>query len=191
MMGISIVDLDNDYVREMWNGAWFMLTLSMLVALLAIAWDRLNKMGVRPAYADLGVQICLAFAIFVTASGLRAGYIWTLLHCRNFQDNCLWVERDDWIMTVAGMIAFVGGLCVIRVMSPPKWRPWSWVVAGLISVGLPMVYYGLGVPSPNRPPEVGGAQRISSEFRNPLCRSDSPGCTVRPARHAPSGSGRP
>lgn len=135
---------NDGYFREMWNGSWFMLTLSMIIALVAIACDRINKIGLRQAYNDLGVQICVSFTTFVTASGLRAGYIWVLLHCQNISNNCAPIEREDWIMTVAGMVAIVGGLCVIRVMSPPKWRPWSWLFAGMMSIGVPAFYYGLG-----------------------------------------------
>lgn len=135
---------DNQVVREVWNGAWFSLALGMIVILAAITLDRIRLIGSwKYAYDDTGVQICLALTMFVTASGARAAYIWLLLHCENFYPDCTWITEDDWIMTVAGAIAIAGGLCTIRVLSPRRWLPWSWLVAGAFAIGMPILYYTL------------------------------------------------
>lgn len=157
----------SDYAREMWNGAWFMLTLSMVVALLSIAVDRAHKVGLRATYGDLGIQICLAFTVFVMASGIRAGYTWMFLHCQNFTHDCRWNEVDDWMMTIAGTLAVCGGLCVIRVMSPARWLPWSWVIAAVFGVMVPLAYYGLAAPKLQLKDRIGLCQ-VSCHPRVPL-----------------------
>lgn len=44
-------------------------------------------------------------------------------------------------MTIAGMLAIVGGLCVVRVLSPESWRPWVWLGAGIGAMAIPAAYY--------------------------------------------------
>lgn len=146
---------DVEMVREVWNGAWFALTLSMIVCMSAIAIDRMIKLlqrGERRFYCDPAIQICAALIVFCAGSGMRAGYIWVLLHCQNFDaGSCDEIEHAEWLMSIAGVLAIVGGICTIRVMSPTRWRPWSWMAAGAFAVGVPLVYYTLDLPLPPSP----------------------------------------
>lgn len=132
-------------LREFWNGAWFILCFVMLVMIGAFVVRRFltPTWKIRPGwYDELGTQTAIALFVFISGSALRAGWIWLLLNCQNEGDDCTAIVSRVWMMDVAGVIAIVGGLCTIRVMSPREWLPWSWLGAGLVAVVVPVVYYG-------------------------------------------------
>jgi hypothetical protein len=133
---------DNGVMREIWNGAWTMLALSMFVSLAMILLYQVHQVGsIRRSYRDLVCQVCVAEMIVLLASGGRAAYIWTQLHCQNRYADCDWVLNYDWLMSLAGLTFFVGGCCTVRVLSPPRFQPWVWMGAGLFALIVPTAYY--------------------------------------------------
>lgn len=115
----------------------------MILALAALAVHRtcVLRKSKRSWYHDQAFQVAVALIAFILGSCLRAGYIWLLLHCDTFDRNCGWIQGRSWVMTIAGMLAIVGGLCVVRVLSPESWRPWVWLGAGIGAMAIPAAYY--------------------------------------------------
>ena len=132
-------------LREFWNGAWFILCFVMLIMIGAFVVRRFfnSSWQIRHGwYDELGTQTAIALFVFILGSALRALWIWLLLNCQNGGGDCTWIVNQSWLMDIAGIVAIIGGLCTIRIMSPRDWLPWSWLGAGLVAVVVPVIYYG-------------------------------------------------
>jgi NO-binding membrane sensor protein with MHYT domain len=141
--------MTDTFVRELSNGQWFVLSMVMTTFCITYATVRPVSIGhYTPNWFDDAIpadtQFALSLAIYMAGSTLRAGYIWVLLHCQNARGSCDYIQNNAWLMLVASALAVIGGLWFIRTLSPPQWRPWSWVGAGLFSLSLPFFYYTTG-----------------------------------------------
>ena len=131
--------LNDVIVREIMNGTWFLLSVMMVVTFAVYLLDR--KMRGGDWYQRPGSQAAIALSIFLSGSAIRAGWIWWLLHCHNNRLDCTAYQKSWGILIIGTILVVVGGLCCVRVFSPVSWRPWSWIVAGIISVAAPVFVY--------------------------------------------------
>lgn len=144
---------DDLNIREFINGMWFFICVVMLITLLCLGGHRIEMLARRnrpKAYFmggvfacfrhDLALQIIAGLIFFVSGSGMRAGYIWLLLHCQNLPiANCTTIEHAAWTLFVAAALAIVGGTYTVRSLSPLSWRPWSWLPGVIIALTIPLV----------------------------------------------------
>lgn len=143
--------LDYGLLREVANGMWFVLGVVMVVFLATIAVRApLYKLPEKPDWLDrmltVRQQLCVSLAILIMGSTTRAGFIWIELHCRNIVGaDCDWVEQYAGIyLAIATSSAIIGGVWVVRTLSPVSWRPWAWSGAGAFALGAPLFYYATG-----------------------------------------------
>lgn len=148
----------NIVTRELVNGSWFVMS-SFLWATIGLAlWRRIKQAGflntMRAAWSgkqsirEVGLQMGIAFFIYLTGSALRAGYIWFLLL---LDDSAYgWAEltaekiKGSYaFMIFVGILAYWGAVCASRVFVQDEWSPWrkrwSWILMGASSVAIPLV----------------------------------------------------
>jgi hypothetical protein len=93
-------------------------------------------------YDRAGTMAAIALMVHLLGTTIRAGWVWWLLSCQRLHHgDCLHVTETWGVLFFATLLALMGGLCVIRIFSPPSWRPWSWIGAGFLSVVLPVIHY--------------------------------------------------
>jgi hypothetical protein len=149
-------------VRELMNGTLFVLDIEMVLTFGIYLVRRVIEdfcayragtsppmysatspapFGILGWYKRPGSQAAIALTIHLVGAAVRAGWIWWLLHCQNAGTDCAYIQSSSWILVVATLLAMIGGLCCIRVFSPPNWRPWSWIGAGIIALSIPTAIY--------------------------------------------------
>lgn len=133
--------MSNLVVREVMNGTWFILTLCLTLAfVLRIACRMASDAN---WYGDVGCQAAIALLVHFVGSVMRSGWIWLLLHCQNAARECSAIENNYDVLIVASAFAVIGTLCCIRVFSPVRLRPWTWMLAGAAAIAIPVgVYVG-------------------------------------------------
>jgi len=149
----ELFNLDDQLIRELMNGMWFILSLEVLLALIYYIVWRAIKHPIKPQniwvepevwYKELGTQLALAWACFITGATIRAGWIWLLLECQNrlgHRKDCNYIlDTAEWLL-LASVFAIVGGVCTIRVMLPYWLRPWSYIVPAVVAVAVPLLVH--------------------------------------------------
>lgn len=124
-------------VRELMNGTWFLLGVFLIVAMAY----RLRERTKKPDwYNDPGVQALIALLVYFVGSITRSAWIWAALTCTNIygRQSCEWITARYQPLIVASVLAVVGATCCIRIFSPPSWRPWSWIGAGVLAIAVPV-----------------------------------------------------
>lgn len=133
-------------VRELSNGAWFFGSLFFWLACAFYLYRGEGRLWpvviVRRSLSGAllpSQEIAISFMVFMTGSVLRSGYIWALLGTQNYP--AVWiadvVQSAFIVMLVADAFMIVGSICGVRVMTPRNWRPWNWVVPGVIAFAVP------------------------------------------------------
>lgn len=137
--------VDDSAAREIWNGAWFALSIAMVISFLLISFQRIysKRRKAKWFYYDIAFQISSALCVFSAGSAVRAGYVWLLLHCENLGGvgQCPGLEMYAWSLSIGAVLAIISGICIIRILSPPEWAPWVWVTAAFTSIGGPVIFY--------------------------------------------------
>lgn len=124
-------------VREIANGIWFLLGAFLIVAFGIRIWQRFQVPG---WYKDEGTQLLIALFVYFCGSIIRSGWIWGVLVCSNDRgrDDCaVIIQRYD-VLLLASVLALVGLVCCIRILTPPHWQPWPWIVSGVLAVAIPV-----------------------------------------------------
>lgn len=143
---------DDELYREIMNGTWFILSLEILFALIIYLFVRLRNSKelvvyewTKPAswYQDPATQLAIAWTCYMAGSAVRAGWIWLLLECQNRlgRNGCYHISNSQETLWVATILAVIGGVCTIRCMLRPEWRPWSYLVPGVVAVTVPLVVH--------------------------------------------------
>jgi hypothetical protein len=142
------VMLPEDISRELVNGTLFVLEIQMvLVFVTYIVRGHRADTSLEAAmhwYDRPRVQAAVALAVFITGSMLRAVWVWTLMLCDSNRVSCHYfpIQHDSYgFLVFSTWIALVGGVCVIRVFTPPEWQPWPWILAFISSVSVPLLTY--------------------------------------------------
>lgn len=144
-------------VRELMNGAWFVIASFMWLALVIYmvvgykrrGWPRGGQLKFRLLRArtwwlgDPGLQLAASLLIFTTGSTIRGGYIWALLTAEAYPS--IWVadliERAFPVLLVSTGLTIVGGMCAVRVLTPTWMQPWNWLIPGITAVAVPLLVY--------------------------------------------------
>lgn len=141
--------------REFWNGSWSILALIMVTMLLVFVlnswWNNRTKDN---WYSLPGVQVGIGLLVYFTASFMRTGWIYLRLSCENDKAeglsvppatslhmvDCSWVYgMISYSLEVSAVFGIIGAICVVRVISPDSWRPYSWIAAMVLAVALPLL----------------------------------------------------
>lgn len=149
-LALDLIELDDEVVREMMNGTWFILTFEILLALIYYIIWRAVKEPSEPRYVwvvptrwyrELGTQLAVSWAVFCAGSVIRSGWIYVWLECVNRlgHKSCEPIPTSVWWLHLASFLAIVGGVCTIRVMLPAATRPWSYVLPATIAVSVPIL----------------------------------------------------
>lgn len=139
-------------VRELMNGMWFVLSIEVLIALTFYVVKRAahepepaQNIWIDPEvwYREPGTQMAIAWLTYMAGSAIRAGWIWVLLECQNRIgiQNCGYIIQTVWVLMIASVLAIIGGVCIIRLMMPQRWRPWSYLVPAVMAIIIPVTYH--------------------------------------------------
>lgn len=140
--------------REFWNGAWMILCIIMVAMLALFIWERWRRFRGSGLgwYEEPGIQTAIALAVFFLGSGIRATWVWMRLGCENdvrdhvgsgnpfsYLSECEWLYTTylGYALELSAVLAIAGATCIVRVLSPRQWRPWSWISALVLAVALP------------------------------------------------------
>lgn len=144
--------MEDEVVREIMNGMWFILSVEVWLCLIYYISHRIMRARVIGQeyiiedstywYHDSATQLAIALMVYMTGSGIRAGWVWGLLECQNEigRKGCEFIATSVWVLFVASAFAIVGGLCTIRVLVPFL-RPWGWLAAGVLAVAVPLIVH--------------------------------------------------
>ena len=144
--------LDEIAVREITNGVWFFMTVSLVVfsVLFLVRIFRESRFSMRDVlFRDTdnvvidAIQIVLALLFFLVGTMTRAGWIWVDLAQQNFGTD-RWLQDKPWIIVVGLMFGIAGAACLLRVMTRRRFGHtlWAWIVAW--SVAVPILVYYIG-----------------------------------------------
>lgn len=140
------VTWDYAFVLELANGFAFVLSLVLALTLLAILILRVKD---RKHFADYVVQLTSGMILVKLGLALGFGYRWLIARCQNsLEGDCSFLKDDFWILFISVAMIAVGGLIILHVISRPQWRPWSWLVAGVVSIVVPFIYYSFNLMFP-------------------------------------------
>src|ERR1044072_2087170 len=138
-------DADNETLREIFNGAWFALGLAMMVAFTMLVVQRIRNRHLlhHSIYQDMVLQLSIALLLYSTASSMRSGFIWALLHCQNLYGEavCEHISSYVQIVSVAALLSIISAVLIIKLLSPSKWRPWLAISVTAFAVGAPTAFY--------------------------------------------------
>jgi len=129
--------LQYQFALEIANGIGFVLVCVLGVTLIAFLLLQIHERSWTVIWLTVGM-------IFVKIGlALGLGYRWVVTRCLN-RDKlyCASYEDDSWLLFASVIVVAIGGLLIIRVLSRPEWRPWSWLSAMAISIVIPFIYWG-------------------------------------------------
>lgn len=150
--------LDHLVIREIGNGAWFILG-GEIVLLLALylstkVWSQVTGRECRmfmsrepeahpwwlPEWFTLPMQLGAAIMFLEAGNSLRGGWVWAYMHCVNVGSWCVVVDLA-WLLWLAIVVGMIGGACIIRLFSPPEWRLWFVPACMTMAMGIPTLTY--------------------------------------------------
>lgn len=139
-------NMNYDFTLEIANGVGFVLVVMLGLTLVLFLIIQIKERSCAVITLTVGmILIKIGLAI-----GL--GYRWLVTRCNNFhRPDCERFEDDSWILLVSVAVIALGGLMILRTLSRPSWRPWSWLTAMMLSLLIPFFFYTSGVLFPTDP----------------------------------------
>jgi hypothetical protein len=120
---------------------WFWMTITMSLSFLVLAFVGIRELPFWRWFTKTATLLAVGLFAWTVPSGIRAGYVWYLLHCQNQQRDCDHIIESSWLMLVAPALAIVAGMFLLRLLFPWHWRPWSWMIPGSVSFFVPLGFY--------------------------------------------------
>ena len=156
-MGIDSVLI----AREIGNGIWAIAAIEMFVFFTLYMFGRVwgvvagrqlvffaaTREDVHPfwlpSWFDQPMQWGSAFMMFVAGTMLRATWAWEFSHCVRIKDTCELLRSDGAaaVLWVAVVLAVLGALCFIRLVSPPQWRWQAVLCAATLCIMIPLIRF--------------------------------------------------
>lgn len=145
---------DYQFVLELMNGIWTLLTVQIIVVLVLYIIRRVLEpphepqwIFVRPEpwHQELGVQLAFSWILYSIGTGTARSWAYLYRECANRLDNpavnCAHVtDNVEWLF-IASIFAVVGGVYTIRVMLPRYLGIWRWAVPLILSVVPPTAWH--------------------------------------------------
>lgn len=140
--------LDDVVLREVSNGAWFIINFVFFaVALVGICYRVHHPPEPFAAPAEvrfhrLAIEGLSWLSIFLFGAVQRSGYIWLLLFLQNSGRDTEWMVGPlKWVTVSSAVFAIVGGIGCVRVFAPRLWGRFFWVVVAVLAVFLPVALH--------------------------------------------------
>lgn len=119
-------------VRTAINSGWVILSVFILIIFLQYVLN--SKNGIFSG-RKLSLSNEIALAICVYFVGTLLVRVWNVLLLFGQRYNFTKFVWDSYPISVAGsLLAFVGGLWLIKIFSPEKWRPFGWIFSAIASL---------------------------------------------------------
>lgn len=131
---------------EMANGAGAVLAITLAVTLSIFLAYQIREQSWRV------ISLTIAMIMVKVGLALNLGYRWLVARCNNRGGECIQFEDDYYLLFVSIIIIAIGGLMILRVLSRPDRRPWSWLGAIVVSVVVPSIYYAFDLLFPTDRP---------------------------------------
>lgn len=131
-------DLQHYDVREMVNGTWLILNISLAIVFWRRVWLTKRAGGWKALREDPVAQAAIGLAVYFTGSGVMRAWVWMLLVVSNAGDDAAFIGEHYEIALAAAATAIVGALCCIRVFYP---RRWLWIVTGVLAAAAPVTVH--------------------------------------------------
>jgi hypothetical protein len=156
--GISAVLI----AREIGNGIWAIAALEMFLFFSLDVFGRIwgvmfgrqlkffeatREEPVHPFYLpdwfDQPMQWGTAFMMFVAGTMIRAQWAWEFSICvrRNLKCEFVRSELAAGSLWIAVVMAVVGALCFIRLVSPPQWRTRAVLCCATLCIAVPLIRF--------------------------------------------------
>jgi hypothetical protein len=119
-------------VRELINGAWFVLNLYMVGIFLLYLVPEIRR--VSRWYAQERNKAALGLLFYFSGGALFHGWIWYLLRMARLQVVGGFLANSYAVIVASAIFAFVGALLCIAVFSEKRWGHVAWLGALVIVV---------------------------------------------------------
>jgi hypothetical protein len=136
---------DDLFVREITNGIWFLMNVSILIAIGCFLFCQFGKFGLGSLWARLrdetstGDQVAVALFVYFIGSSIRAGWVWTVLLLQSLgRDTDGFDQASDWLLTAVA-IGIVGTFCCMRIFSRDQWGHKIWVGFATFAILTPFI----------------------------------------------------
>jgi uncharacterized membrane protein SirB2 len=121
-------------VAELLNGMMFILSLCLLFTFARYLWGDWCWPLMRRQ------QAAVAILVFMTGEAVRGGWTWAWRYMGNEGVNVQWM-RDVPVLLMAAMLLLSGALLMIRAFTPNTCGHRSWIISGILSVGVTVAIY--------------------------------------------------
>lgn len=113
--------------RELNTEVLYIMDMGGAVFLGLFLYKDLVKRGFFPMKENPGNKLAIGLFIHLVGLAILRGWSVTMyvLGALGLDPNV--VEEQFQISLIGLMIAVLGMACIIRVISPPKWRHWGWI----------------------------------------------------------------
>ena len=148
-------------VREIANGVWLIVTLELVVFFLLYFWSRVWRAYTGsdlrlflatepdhhpfwlPKWYDSSLQFASGVLCLAVGGLFRASWVYPFMRCQNEMGGlgCDLTEATWWVLWVATALSIAGGVCLIRIVSPPQWRVAAVTTCTAIPIIVPTLIY--------------------------------------------------
>lgn len=149
---LDLAEVDNEVLREIMNGMWFVLSLEIWLSFLFYVYQRATKPPGEPQWIwvvpvpwreQVGTQLALAWSIYISGSVLRAGWIWVLLECQNRmgRGKCTYITDTASWLYLASVLAIIGGTWMMARILPESWGKKRILIPPALAVAIPVLVH--------------------------------------------------
>lgn len=126
-------------LREVLNGTWFILNLTLALVFARFVFKR---WWTDPDwYEDWNTKGAVALMLYFGGSTLLRFWVWLYLLRMMQGDESVFSSPFYVVPVAAAVVGIVGALCAVRVFTPARWSNWVWIGAGIIAIGAPIVVH--------------------------------------------------
>lgn len=138
--------VDYSLALEIANGFGFVVAITLAVTLFVFLMAQIKGRS--------WAVITLTIGMILVKIGLALGfgYRWLVTQCQNRGTDCEQYADDNYLLFVGVLVIAGGGMMILRVLSKPEWRPWSWLATLAVSLIVPGFYYAFDVLFPTARP---------------------------------------
>jgi hypothetical protein len=151
-LALGLLSIHDEVLREIMNGMWFVLSMEIWLSFVVYIYLRATKPPGEPQWIwvvpvpwrqQVGTQLAMAWALYISGSALRAGWIWALLECHNRigRNQCAYITETASLLYLASALAIVGGTWMMARVLPESWGKKRILIPPLVAISVPVLVH--------------------------------------------------